>query len=199
VKSGGRAVNISDDTKEPLMDKIGTRIVFSGSGGQGVITAAIILAEAAAIHDELNAVQTQAYGPEARGGATRADVIISESPIRFPKVINPHVLVCLTQEAYNKFVRIIRPGGLLLTDAKFVRPAQKTDARQLELDMYRKVIEKIGKPIVFNICMLGALIELTGLVRLESIVKTLENKIPRDFLPMNRDALELGRDLARSR
>lgn len=181
------------------MDKIGTRIVFSGSGGQGVITAAIILAEAAAIYDGLNAAQTQAYGPEARGGATRADVIISENPIRFPKVINPHILVCLTQEAYNKFMRIIRPGGLLLIDAKFVKPAQKTDARQVELEMYRAVMDKIGRPIVFNICMLGAFVELTGLVNPESIVKTLENKIPRDFLPMNKEALELGTALARAR
>jgi 2-oxoglutarate ferredoxin oxidoreductase subunit gamma len=181
------------------MDKIGTRIVFTGSGGQGVITAAIILAEAAAIHDGLNAVQTQAYGPEARGGATRADVIISDSPIRFPKVINPHILVCLTQEAYDKFARIIRPGGLLLTDLRFVKTVQKTDARQVELDMYRTVMSEIGKPIVFNICMLGAFIELSGLVRMESIVKTLENKIPQDFLPMNRQALELGTSLARNR
>jgi 2-oxoglutarate ferredoxin oxidoreductase subunit gamma len=181
------------------MDKIGTRIVFSGSGGQGVITAAIILAEAAAIHDGLNAVQTQAYGPEARGGATRADVIISDSPIRFPKVLNPHILVCLTQEAYEKFARIIRPGGLLLTDNRFVKTIQKTDARQVELGMYRMVMDKIGKPIVFNICMLGAFVELTGLVRMESIVKTLESKISPDFLPMNRKALELGTALARER
>jgi 2-oxoglutarate ferredoxin oxidoreductase subunit gamma len=179
------------------MDKIGTRIVFTGSGGQGVITAAIILAEAAAVYDGLNAVQAQAYGPEARGGATRADVIISDSPIRFPKVINPHILVCLTQEAYDKFARIIRPGGLLLTDMKFVKTARKADARQVELDMYRTVIDNIGKPIVFNICMLGAFIELTGLVRMESIAKTIEGKIPHDFLPMNRKALELGADLAR--
>jgi 2-oxoglutarate ferredoxin oxidoreductase subunit gamma len=181
------------------MDKIGTRIVFSGSGGQGIITAAIILAEAAAIHDGLNAVQTQSYGPEARGGATRADVIISDSPIRFPKVINPHILVCLTQEAYDKFARIIRPGGLLLTDTRFVKAVQKTDARQVDLDMYRTVIDKIGKPIVFNICMLGAFVELTGLVRMESIVKTIESKIPHDFLPMNRKVLELGMDLIRKR
>jgi len=179
------------------MDKIGTRIVFTGSGGQGVITAAIILAEAASIHDGKEAVQTQAYGPEARGGATRADIIISESPIRFPKVINPHVLVCLTQEAYNKFMGIIRPGGLLITDAKFVKCAQKTEARQVELDMYRTVMEKIGKPVVFNICMLGALVELTGLARPESIVRTLERKIPLDFVLMNKEALELGVALAR--
>ena len=91
------------------MDK---RIVFSGSGGQGVITAAIILAEAAAVYEtNLNAVQTQSYGPEARGGDTRADVIISEAPIHHPKVINPNILICLTQTAYNKYAGILRPGG----------------------------------------------------------------------------------------
>ena len=70
-----------------------TGIVLSGSGGQGVITAAIILGEAAAIYEDLNAVQTQSYGPEARGGATRSDVVISEEPIHYPKVISPHFLV----------------------------------------------------------------------------------------------------------
>ena len=89
-------------------------MVFSGSGGQGVITAAIILAEAAVIYEDLNAVQSQSYGAAARGGATRSDVIISDSVIHFPKVIQPNVLVCLTQEAYSAYYPIIRPGGLLL-------------------------------------------------------------------------------------
>ena len=155
------------------MDK---RIVFSGSGGQGVITAAIILAEAAALYENLNAVQTQSYGPEARGGATRADVIISEAPINHPKVINPHVLICLTQTAYNKNAGIVRPGGLMLTDKKYVNIDYKVDARQVELDMYLAVMAEIGKPIVFNICMLGALIRLTSLVEPESILKVLEKK-----------------------
>ncbi|MGB8719683.1 MAG: 2-oxoacid:acceptor oxidoreductase family protein, partial [Desulfobacterales bacterium] len=130
------------------------RMVFSGSGGQGVITAAIILAEAAVLHENLVAVQAQSYGPEARGGATRSDVIISDSRIYYPKVTQPNVLVCLTQEAYNKFYPIIRPGGTLLTDARFVKLETKVDARQVELPMYQQVMEKIGKPIVFNICML---------------------------------------------
>ena len=86
------------------------RMVFSGSGGQGVTTAAIILAEAAVLYEELIAVQSQSYGPEARGGSTRTDVIIADSQIYFPKVTQPNVLVCLTQEAYNKFYPIIRPG-----------------------------------------------------------------------------------------
>lgn len=171
------------------------RMVFSGSGGQGVITAAIILAEAAVLHEELTAVQTQAYGAAARGGATRSDVIISDVPINFPKVIQPNVLVCLTQEAYNKFCDIIRPGGLMITDTRYVQPQLKVDAVQRQLPMYETVMDKIGKPIVFNICMLGAVVGLTQLVRPESIMKVLEQRIPSGFIEMNRQALELGLEM----
>ena len=171
-------------------------MVFSGSGGQGVITAAIILAEAAVLHENLVAVQAQSYGPEARGGATRSDVIISDSRIYYPKVTQPNVLVCLTQEAYGQYQGIIRPGGLLLLDTRFVQPEKRVDARQVALPMYETVMEKIGKPIVFNICMLGALIKITGLVKPDSIMTILEKRIPADFLDMNRQALDLGMELA---
>lgn len=168
------------------------RMVFSGSGGQGVITAAIIIAEAAVLYENLIAVQSQAYGPAARGGAARSDVIISDSDINYPKVIEPNVLVCLTQEAYDTFSSIIRPGGLLLTDIRYVTTNRKSDARQVEMPMYASVMEKIGKPIVFNICMLGAVLSLTNVVRPESIMKVLERRIPSDFLEINREALDLG-------
>ena len=168
------------------------RMVFSGSGGQGVITAAIILAEAAVIYEKVNAVQSQSYGAAARGGATRSDVIISESAIHYPKVIQPNVLVCLTQAAYNAYYPIIRPGGLLLTDTRFVTTERKVDARQVELPMYQTVMDQIGKPIVFNICMLGAVVSLTKLVRPESIMKVLESRIPPGFIQMNQKALNLG-------
>ena len=173
------------------------RMVFSGSGGQGVITAAIILAEAAVLYEGLEAVQTQAYGAAARGGATRSDVIIADTPINFPKVVQPNVLVCLTQEAYNSFFDIIRPGGMLVTDPRFVAPQLKVDAIQRQLPMYKTVMEEIGKPIVFNICMLGALLGLTDLVRPEAIMKVLEERIPPGFLEMNRKALQLGLELGR--
>ena len=172
------------------------RIVFSGSGGQGVITASIIVAEAAVLFEGLNAVQSQSYGPEARGGATRSDVIISDRPIRFPKVNQPNVLICLTQEAYNRYSGTIRPGGLLLTDTHFVKPERKVDARQVELGMYAAVMDGIGKPVVFNICTLGALIGLTHVIGKESILKVLETKIPAGFLEMNRKAFEIGHQLA---
>jgi 2-oxoglutarate ferredoxin oxidoreductase subunit gamma len=167
-------------------------MVFSGSGGQGVITAAIILAESAVLFEDLIAVQSQSYGAAARGGATRSDVVISDTTIHYPKVIQPNVLVCLTQEAYNSFSSIIRPGGLLVTDTRFVKTERKVDARQRELPMYQTVVEKIGKPIVFNICMLGAVISLTGIVKPESIMKVLQTRIPKDFIQMNQKALNLG-------
>jgi 2-oxoglutarate ferredoxin oxidoreductase subunit gamma len=171
-------------------------MVFSGSGGQGVITAAILIAEAAVLYENLIAVQSQTYGPAARGGATRSDVIISDSNINFPKVLQPNVLVCLTQEAYNLFYPIIRPGGLLITDTRFVKTEKKVDAQQREFPMYRTVLDKIGKPIVFNICMLGVVLSLTDLVKSESIIKVLESRIPSSFLEMNRKALNLGMELA---
>jgi len=172
------------------------RMIFSGAGGQGVITAAIILAEAAVKHEGLIAVQSQSYGPEARGGATRSDVIISGEEILFPRVIQANVLTCLTQEAYNKYASIIRPGGLLVTDSRHVKTERKVDARQKELPLYEQVMEKIGNQIVFNICMLGAVNHLVGLVDPGSILKILEERLPPDFLEMNNAALQLGIRLA---
>jgi len=169
-----------------------SRLVFSGSGGQGVITAAIILAKAAAIFENKNAIQSQSYGAAARGGSTRSDIIIDDSEIYFPKVIQPNILVSLTQESYNKFSTIIRPGGLLLVDSKYVSIEKKVDAKHIALPMYDTVLKEIGKSIVFNICMLGALIGVSGLIKPESILKVLETTIPDGFMEMNKKALELG-------
>ena len=169
-----------------------SRLVFSGSGGQGVITAAIILAKAAALFENKNAIQSQSYGAAARGGATRSDIIIDDSEIYFPKVIQPNILVSLTQESYNKFAPIIRPGGLLLVDSKYVTIEKKVDAKHITLPMFDTVMEKIGKPIVFNICMLGTLIGISELIKPESILKVLKTTIPKDFMAMNKRALDLG-------
>ena len=117
-----------------------SRLVFSGSGGQGIITASIILAKAAAIFDDKNAIQSQSYGAAARGGATRSDVIIDDSTIFFPKVILPNILICLTQESYNKFAPVIRPGGLLLVDSKYVDIEKKVDAKHISLPMFDTVM-----------------------------------------------------------
>ena len=168
------------------------RLVFSGSGGQGVITAAIILAEAAVMYDGKNATQSQSYGAAARGGGTRSDIIISNEEINFPEVRQPNVLVCLTQDAYNTYSSIVRPGGLLLTDTKFVKTTKKVDARQVELPLYQEVMAKIGKPVVFNICVLGALVGITEVIRPKSVMSAVADRVPRDFLELNNEALDLG-------
>lgn len=171
------------------------RLVLSGSGGQGVITAAIILSEAAVIYEKRNAVQTQVYGAAARGGATRSDVIISDDVINYPKVNQPNILVCLTQEAYSKFSTIIRPGGVLICDPRFVTTTKKVDAKQYEISMYENVMDKIGKPIVFNVCMMGTIIGLNGVVNITSVEQILEQRLPDSFLEMNRKALHIGYEL----
>ena len=168
------------------------RLVFSGSGGQGVITAAIILAEAAVMYDGKNATQSQSYGAAARGGGTRSDIIISNEEINFPEVRQPNVLVCLTQDAYNTYSSIVRPGGLLLTDTKFVKTTKKVDARQVELPLFQEVMAKIGKPVVFNICVLGALVGITEVIRPKSVMSAVADRVPRDFLELNKEALDLG-------
>ncbi|OQY01496.1 MAG: 2-oxoglutarate ferredoxin oxidoreductase subunit gamma [Desulfobacteraceae bacterium 4572_130] len=174
-----------------------TRLVFSGSGGQGVITAGIILAEAAVIYENMNATQTQTYGAAARGGATKTDVIISDSKIYFPEVVQPNILVCLTQDSYNNFASIIRPGGILLTDLRFVKTIKKIDAKQIELPMYENVIKQINKKVVFNICMLGALIGITRLLKPSSIIKVLKKRISKDFIDINKKALDMGIKMGR--
>lgn len=168
------------------------RLVFSGSGGQGVITAAIILAEAAVIHEGMNATQSQNYGAAARGGSTRSDIIISDDEIDFPEVDQPNILVCLTQDAYNSYSNIIRPGGTLLTDSKFVQTVKKVDAKKIELPMYEQVMDKIRKPVVYNICMLGALIGITEILEPNTVMLVLEKRIPQDFLKINIRAFDLG-------
>lgn len=174
-----------------------TRIVFSGSGGQGVITAAIILAEAAVIHEGLNATQSQSYGAAARGGATRSDIILSDKEINFPGVTQPNILICLTQDAYNSFAPIIRPGGTLLTDSRYVQTTRKVDAKQIELPIYDSVVEKIGKPIVFNICVLGALLGIAPVVGEDALLQTVKARVPKDFVALNSDAFSLGLEMSK--
>ncbi len=173
------------------------RLVFSGSGGQGVITAAIILAEAAVIHEGKNATQSQSYGAAARGGATRSDIIISDGEINFPEVTQPNILICLTQEAYATYSPIIRPGGTLLSDSRYVMTTRKVDAKQIELPMYDAVMEKIGKPVVFNICVLGALLGIHEVIKPESVMAAIAGRVPKDFIDLNYRAFDIGLVLGR--
>jgi 2-oxoglutarate ferredoxin oxidoreductase subunit gamma len=172
------------------------RFLFSGSGGQGVISMGILLAEAAVLHEGLNAVQTQSYGPEARGGATRCDVIVSGGAVHFPKVLQPNILVALTQEACTKYLPLLRPGGMFVTDTRFVTPDKRVDARHKALPVYDTLMERVGKPQAFNICVLGVVNRLTGLVRVGSLEAVLQTRFAPAFYEANLAALHLGGEMA---
>ena len=109
-----------------------------------------------------------------------------------PKIAQPNILICMTQEAYNKFSGLIRPGGLLISDKKFVQITQRVDARQIELPLYQTVVEEIGNPVVLNICVLGALIGMRGIVKKRSVEKVLADKFPPAFMAGNQMALDIG-------
>jgi len=123
-------------------------------------------------------------------------VVISADPILFPKVIHPNILVCLSQQAYNRYSASIRPGGLLLTDKHLVSIDSMLDARHVELPMHDAVMGRLHNHMVLNICMLGALLSLTNMVRVESVKKVLEKRIPPEFVSVNVQAMEIGREIA---
>lgn len=173
-------------------------IMFAGAGGQGIITASIILAEAAALHEGYHVLQSQAYGPEARGGSSSSHVIISDQEIGYPKVAKAHCMVCLTQESLDRFAAKVRPGGILITDRFFARRLKQSDALIYNLQTYRTVQEQIGLPIVFNVAVLGVLVGLTGVVKAESVHRVLERRVPARFLEQNMQAIDIGLELART-
>ncbi|PIE62584.1 MAG: 2-oxoglutarate ferredoxin oxidoreductase subunit gamma [Desulfobacter postgatei] len=168
-----------------------TGIVFTASGGQGVITTAIILARSATIFEGKNAIQSQSYGAAARGGATRADILISEGNLYYPKVESADVLVALMQEGYDKYANVIRPGGLMIVDPRYVTPGN-INAKIVPLPMYDTVVKEIGKPIVYSVCVLGGLIGMTGICKPESAINVIKDAMPPAFFDMNKKALELG-------
>jgi len=163
---------------------------LSGSGGQGMILAGIILAEAA-ILDGKEAVQSQSYGPEARGGASKAEVIIADRAIRYPKVIGPDFLLAMTQEALNKYCRDLSPSGVIVADATFVRevPAGLT---VYSVPITRLAKENLGRDLFANIVSLGVINKLAGAVSRESLEQAVLDRVPKGTEDANRKALALG-------
>jgi 2-oxoglutarate ferredoxin oxidoreductase subunit gamma len=167
-----------------------TEIRLAGEGGQGMILAGIILAEAAAIYDGKKAVQSQSYGPEARGGASKAEVIISDDEIDYPEVIQADILLMLSQEAYNKYGGTVKDGGLVIIDTSNVQGIESTTAVRLPITEIAK--ETTGRAITANTVALGALVELTGLVSREAISKAVAARAPKGTQEVNQAALDAG-------
>ncbi|MBO8169278.1 MAG: 2-oxoacid:acceptor oxidoreductase family protein [Thermoanaerobacteraceae bacterium] len=177
------------------MRNITKEIRLSGSGGQGLILAGIILAEAA-IHDGLNTVQTQSYGPEARGGASKAEVIISNGDIDYPKVTRPQVMLAMTQEACDKYVGSLSDDGILIVDSTYVTEIPSTRAKVYALPITRLAIEKVGKTLVANIVALGAVVGLTNIVSREALTDAVLARVPKGTEELNKKALAVGFECA---
>jgi 2-oxoglutarate ferredoxin oxidoreductase subunit gamma len=171
------------------MDKR-TEIRLAGEGGQGMILAGIILAEAAAIYDGKQATQTQSYGPEARGGASRSEVVISDVEIDHPEVLSADVVVALSQEAYKKFAKTVHAGGLLIVDSERVQCDPAISA--IKIPILQLAQETTGKAITANTVALGVLVGLTGVVSRDAIEKAVTARAPKGTEEMNRKALQAG-------
>ena len=165
-------------------------IRLSGTGGQGLITLGRILGHSLALGHGYNVTQTQSYGPEARGGSSRADVVISSQPISFPKTENLDLLVALSQQACNSYYRFLKRGGVLLVDTELVQHAPTNQFVGLPFTNLAK--EKIGNPLTLNTIVLGAVTHLLSYAEPRVVRKSLEENLPPKIQALNVKAFNLG-------
>lgn len=166
---------------------------FSGFGGQGIILSAVILGRAAVMYDGNYAVQTQVYGPEARGGASMSSVIIDDSPILYPKVRDPDILVIMSQEGFEKYGANAAEKAIMILDSSLVRSRPR--CRYFEIPATTEAKNTLGREIVANIVMLGALVRATGIVREESLEKAILDSVPKGTESLNVRAMKRGMEL----
>ena len=168
-----------------------------GSGGQGIILAGIILAEAAGIYEKKHVTQVQDYGPAARGDSSKTDVIISDDEIHFPQCRQLDLLVALSQQAYNKNKASLKEDGILIVDSNNVKlPAGATGH---QIPMTKIARDKIGSPLSVNMVALGVVAALDGVAKLESLKKSLKHRVPGKTEKKNLEALKAGYEAARGR
>lgn len=167
-------------------------IRLGGSGGQGLVLAGVILGEASAIYEGRNAVQSQSYGPEARGGMSKSDVIISDEEIDYPKACKVNLLLALTQKSFIGYAKDVVPGGTILYDSDRVKEIVGGDYRLIGLPIIAEAVKETGKAMVANIVSLGAIVEFTGVVSKEALEKAVAARAPKGTEEMNLKALRAG-------
>jgi 2-oxoglutarate ferredoxin oxidoreductase subunit gamma len=166
---------------------------LSGFGGQGIMTAGYILGKAAALFDHRHVTLIKSYGPESRGGASSAQVIISDVEIDYPHITEPELLVVMSQEAYAKYIDELVPGGLLLIDEDLVELIDPPDDVQVHGIPATRIAEsELGRRIVANIVMLGFVAANTDLVSLEALREAVLTSIPKGTEELNQRAFECG-------
>lgn len=168
------------------------QISLSGTGGQGLILAGIILAEAA-ILDGKQTIQTQSYGPEARGGASKSEVLISEHELDYPKATSADILLAMSQEACNKYIGLLKKeGGKLIVDTTLVKTLPEVNAQTLALPITHIARNEIGNVMVANIVALGALAGFSGVVGLDVLTEAVLARVPKGTEELNKKALQTG-------
>lgn len=170
-----------------------TEIRVAGFGGQGVILSAILLGKAASIYQGAYATMTQNFGPEARGGACSAQLVLSDTPVLYPYVTHPDILVVMSQEAYVRFVPELKDGGILIVEQDMVRVSDLGDK---ELKVYSvpatRIAEELGKRMVLNSVMVGFFTAVTRLLSADAVRKAVADSVPPSFLDLNIKAFEKG-------
>lgn len=176
-------------------------IRIAGFGGQGVIMAGIIVGKAASLFDGINAVQTQSYGPEARGGASKCEVVISDEEINYPKVESPDILVAMSHEALLKYIVDMKDNGILILDPGNIDESEVEDfVKEHNITVYRAsatetAVNDIGLKIVANIVMVGAITKITEIISKEAAIKAVESSVPKGTEEKNLAAFEAGYNL----
>jgi len=170
-------------------------IRLSGSGGQGLILMGIVLAEAIGIYDGKYVAQTQSYGPEARGGSSKSEVIVSDDEIDYPKAMSVDLLLAMNQKSCDEFYPDLKPEGLLIVDSTFVN--QVPTPRAFQIPFTRIAREKFKREVVANIIALGALSQLTPVVSAKAIESAVLARVPKGTEKLNRDALRAGMSAAK--
>jgi len=170
-------------------------IRLSGSGGQGLILMGIILAEAIGIYDGKYVAQTQSYGPEARGGSSKSEVIVSDEEIDYPKAMSLDLLLAMNQRSCDEFYPDLKPEGLLIVDSTFV--TQVPTPKAFQIPFTRIAREKLKREVVANIIALGALSQLSPIVSAKAVESAVLARVPKGTEKMNRDALRAGMNAAK--
>ena len=170
-------------------------IRLSGSGGQGLILMGIILAEAIGIYDGKYVAQTQSYGPEARGGSSKSEVIVSDEEIDYPKAMKLDLLLAMNQKSCDEFYSDLKPDGLLIVDSTFVTQIPTSKAFQIPFTGIAR--ERFKREVVANIVALGALSQLSPIVSAKAVESAVLARVPKGTEKLNRDALRAGMNAAK--
>jgi 2-oxoglutarate ferredoxin oxidoreductase subunit gamma len=169
---------------------------LSGEGGQGLVLAGKILAEAAAIYDDLNATQSQSYGPEARGGASRSEVIISDEDIDYPKAVNIDLMLALTQESFDKYKADMKKGGVVVVVSDAVEHISENGFKVIRMPIIELAREKVGRTLVANIVALGIISGVSKIVSEDAMKNAIEARVPKGTEELNLKAFQVGVEAA---